>query len=78
MSKDDAITRIINELIHFRQQRDWEQFHNPKDLAIALNIESSELLESFLWNYQSPPAYLKNWSVYWSDTINIFCSKYLL
>lgn len=40
---------IINELIKFRDERDWEQFHNPKDLAIALNIESSELLESFLW-----------------------------
>ena len=33
----------------FRNERDWEQFHNPKDLAIALNIETSELLELFLW-----------------------------
>jgi NTP pyrophosphatase (non-canonical NTP hydrolase) len=40
---------IIHELIEFRNERDWEQFHNPKDLAIALNIESSELLELFLW-----------------------------
>jgi NTP pyrophosphatase (non-canonical NTP hydrolase) len=39
----------IFELIKFRNERDWEQFHNPKDLAIALNIESSELLEAFLW-----------------------------
>lgn len=30
-------------------EREWEQFHNPKDLAIALNIETSELLELFLW-----------------------------
>lgn len=44
---------IIQELIKFRDERDWEQFHNPKDLAIALNIESSELLETFLWkNYE--------------------------
>ncbi len=43
------IEEIIQELIQFRNERDWEQFHNPKDLAIALNIESSELLELFLW-----------------------------
>lgn len=40
---------IIKQLIEFRNERDWEQFHNPKDLAIALNIESGELLETFLW-----------------------------
>lgn len=43
------IKGIINELIKFRNDRDWEQFHNPKDLAVALNIEAGELLESFLW-----------------------------
>jgi len=40
---------IIDKLIEFRDERDWEQFHNAKDLALALNIESSELLELFLW-----------------------------
>jgi NTP pyrophosphatase (non-canonical NTP hydrolase) len=40
---------IIQALIKFRNERDWEQFHNPKDLAIALNVESAELLELFLW-----------------------------
>jgi NTP pyrophosphatase (non-canonical NTP hydrolase) len=40
---------ITNQLIEFRNERDWEQFHNPKDLAIALNIEAGELLEAFLW-----------------------------
>ena len=33
----------------FRNDRDWEQFHNPKDLALAISIESAELLELFLW-----------------------------
>ncbi len=33
----------------FRNERDWEKFHNGKDLAICLNCESSELLELFLW-----------------------------
>lgn len=40
---------IIEELIKFRNERDWEQFHNPKDLAMAINIEAGELLELFLW-----------------------------
>jgi len=43
------IKELIEKLIEFRDQRDWAQFHNPKDLAIALNIETSELLEIFLW-----------------------------
>jgi len=40
---------IIQALLEFRNERDWEQFHNPKDLAIAINVEAGELLELFLW-----------------------------
>jgi NTP pyrophosphatase (non-canonical NTP hydrolase) len=40
---------IIQALIKFRNDRDWEQFHNPKDLALAISIEAGELLELFLW-----------------------------
>ena len=40
---------IIKVLVQFRDERDWEQFHNPKDLALAINIEAGELLELFLW-----------------------------
>jgi NTP pyrophosphatase (non-canonical NTP hydrolase) len=40
---------IINKLQQFRDERNWQQFHNPKDLAAALSIEASELLEVFLW-----------------------------
>jgi NTP pyrophosphatase (non-canonical NTP hydrolase) len=43
------IDQLIQKLKAFRDERDWEQFHNPKDLAIALSIEASELLEVFLW-----------------------------
>lgn len=43
---------IIQALLKFRNDRDWEQFHNPKDLALAINVEAGELLELFLWkNY---------------------------
>ncbi len=45
----DDIIEITEALIKFRDERDWAQFHNPKDLALAINIESSELLEEFLW-----------------------------
>ena len=43
------IESIIEKLIEFRNERDWEQFHNPKDLAVAISIETGELLENFLW-----------------------------
>jgi NTP pyrophosphatase (non-canonical NTP hydrolase) len=43
------IKKITDELIKFRNERDWEQFHNPKDLALAIGIEAGELLEEFLW-----------------------------
>lgn len=43
------IEEVTKELLEFRDQRDWKKFHNPKDLAIAIGIESGELLELFLW-----------------------------
>jgi NTP pyrophosphatase (non-canonical NTP hydrolase) len=43
------LNELISKIVKFRDDRDWAQFHNPKDLAIALNIEASELLELFLW-----------------------------
>ena len=43
------IKQIIEALVEFRNDRDWKQFHNPKDLAIAINVESAELLQLFLW-----------------------------
>ena len=43
------LNELISKIVKFRDDRDWAQFHNPKDLAIALNVEASELLELFLW-----------------------------
>lgn len=40
---------ILKELRQFNLDRDWDQFHNGKDLAIGLSVETSELLECFLW-----------------------------
>lgn len=43
------IQHLLEQIRQFRDARDWEQFHNSKDLALALSIEASELLELFLW-----------------------------
>ena len=40
---------LLQDLKKFRDERDWEQFHNAKDLALAINVEAGELLELFLW-----------------------------
>lgn len=40
---------LIRMLLAFREERNWGQFHNPKDLAISLSLEASELLENFQW-----------------------------
>lgn len=39
--------KITAVLLHFRNERDWAQFHNPKNLALAINVEAGELLEFF-------------------------------
>jgi NTP pyrophosphatase (non-canonical NTP hydrolase) len=43
------ITDLQKAALAFRDERDWAQFHNAKDLAVGLSIEASELLECFLW-----------------------------
>ena len=42
---------LLHKLKQFRDERDWEQFHNAKDLALAINVEAGELLELFLWKH---------------------------
>jgi NTP pyrophosphatase (non-canonical NTP hydrolase) len=45
----DNWRELQKALLDFRDERDWKQFHNPKDLALALSIEAAELNELFLW-----------------------------
>ena len=49
----DKLTEIKDNLLNFRKERDWEQFHDPKNLAEAISIEAGELLENFLWKKSS-------------------------
>ncbi len=43
------IEELQQAIAQFSKERDWDQFHNGKDLAIGLSIEANELLEAFLW-----------------------------
>ena len=43
------ISKIQNQLKKFAIERDWEQFHTPKNLSMALSVEASELVEIFQW-----------------------------
>jgi dCTP diphosphatase len=45
----DSIKALTDLVTKFRDARDWAQFHNPKDMAISLSLEASELLEHFQW-----------------------------
>lgn len=44
-----TVKSILREIQKFRDERDWMQFHAPKNLAIAISIEAAELLEHFVW-----------------------------
>jgi NTP pyrophosphatase (non-canonical NTP hydrolase) len=47
------LTELQAKIVAFRDERNWKQFHNPKDLAISLSLEASEVLEHFQWKSAS-------------------------
>ena len=47
------LEELRQSIVKFTQDRDWDQFHNGKDLALALSIEAAELNEAFLWKNAS-------------------------
>jgi dCTP diphosphatase len=49
MPQSDRLEKLRDELRRFAADRDWDQFHTPKNLAIALSVEAAELLEHFQW-----------------------------
>ncbi len=49
MSQEKTLTTLRDELRNFAQERDWEPFHTPKNLAMALIVEAAELVEHFQW-----------------------------
>jgi dCTP diphosphatase len=47
--EERSLTTLAAELRTFASERDWDQFHSPKNLAMALSVEVSELMEHFQW-----------------------------
>lgn len=86
MKADDSIKSLQDEAREFSLERDWTQFHNPKDLALSLTLEAAEVLEHFQWkDEQEVKNYLKShksdvgeelsdvlyWTLYMADRLNI-------
>jgi NTP pyrophosphatase (non-canonical NTP hydrolase) len=46
---EDRLERLHQAIVRFADERDWDQFHNPKNVAMALVVEAAELLEHFQW-----------------------------
>jgi len=49
MDSIDSLQTLSSQLAEFAAERNWDQFHNPKNLAMALTVEAGELLEHFQW-----------------------------
>ncbi len=56
---DDSLARLQALAVHFRDERDWKQFHRLKDLALGLTAEAGELAELFLWKTDEELALLR-------------------
>ncbi|MCC6708047.1 MAG: nucleotide pyrophosphohydrolase [Gammaproteobacteria bacterium] len=54
-SDQDGLLQLRDALREFAAERDWDQFHTPKNLAIALSVEVGELLEHFQWTGDKDP-----------------------
>lgn len=56
----NELSDLTQKIVKFNKERDWKQFHNPKDLAISLSLEASEVLEHFQWkNKEEIEEYIK-------------------
>ena len=49
LGMNDSIRELTREICAFRDARDWAQFHNPKEMAVAITAEAGELLQHFVW-----------------------------
>ncbi|MEC8338514.1 MAG: nucleotide pyrophosphohydrolase [Planctomycetota bacterium] len=50
------LQQVVERIRQFRDARDWQQFHHPKDMAAGLAIEAAELMELFLWKSEQEQA----------------------
>ena len=78
--QNSEIREIMDQIIEFNTERDWHQFHNGKDLALALSIEAAELNEIFLWK-KAEDANVENIKEELADILNyafLIADKYNL
>ena len=65
------IKKLTEEIVKFRDARDWKQFHNPKDCAISLSLEAAEVLEHFQWKTNAEiEEYLKDHKEHIADELS--------
>ncbi len=76
---------LTRKIIEFNEERDWDQFHSPENLAKSISIEAGELLECFQWNsnydiedVKSELADVINYSLLLADKLNINPEKIVL
>jgi NTP pyrophosphatase (non-canonical NTP hydrolase) len=62
LKKDEYVDfeSLKKRIRHFVRERDWEKYHNPKDIAVAIAVEAGELLELFQWMKESEVAEVKS------------------
>jgi dCTP diphosphatase len=51
----DRLDQLLAKILKFRNDRDWEKFHTPRNLAISISLEAAELLENFQWQVDEEP-----------------------
>ena len=51
----DRLTELMAQVVAFTEERDWDQFHSPENLAKSISIEAGELLECFQWSAEGNP-----------------------
>ena len=79
-NKKSQIGSIMEKVVSFTNERDWDQFHNGKDLALALSIEAAELNEAFLWK-SAEKVQVEKVEEEWADILNyafLIADKYNL
>jgi dCTP diphosphatase len=57
----ETLEALAEKIVAFRDEREWKQFHNPKDVALSMVLEAAELLEHFQWkNPREVSAHVKS------------------
>ena len=55
-----SIEKLVEKYAEFKEKRDWEKFHQPKNIAMSISIEASELMEHFQWKDNVPVEKIKS------------------